>query len=472
VDFRRFSNEAERSTLVSLQGLANKAGPTLWMDHIGLSHYVLPLLQRDGWELVDLTELSLAELAKKYRGSFDGVIFYSPATINLGTSLSGVQNSLLMQERIYQELYDLHLPVRGDARQMSYAQFLAQHGTKISPDLLVEQRPRHATFLRDFAISHNLLTYYDISYSALRKLEGSNFSPNAQVFGWGKDEQQWVNELSKAGAVGVPTEYFLNLSALPCLSTNIPDPPQTTPRAVDKEEDATFVAFVLTDGDNISWMASDFIDDSNYWASPLRGKIPFTWELSPTLAVLAPYYLRYFYEEARQAPYADTFVAGMGSGYTFPSKNPQRLAYAAETAALMAAAKLRILSIIDDEGSLEDAEIFLRQATIDAVLYKDFSPYNGHHGEIAWFHGKPVISYKYLLWEGIGSPEEVAHEITSLTAQPRRESTRFVVVGVHAWSHRESGGPLAAVKKTMAQRVKVVAAEELVRQLRENMENK
>jgi hypothetical protein len=225
-------------------------------------------------------------------------------------------------------------------------------------------------------------------------------------------------------------------------------------------------------------MVSDFVDDPHFWASPLRGTLPFTWEIGPNLAMLAPYYLKYFYQHARTGAYGDSFVAGMGLGYTFPSKNPQRLAYATATAELMAASHLSILSLLDDQGSVEDAEIFLRQPGIDAVLYKNFSRYDQQKGAIAWAHNKPAIAFKFLLWEGLppqaqafAGPEDISAQIAALPARHRSDSASYAVVGVHAWSFRDSGGPLQAVKETIAKlpkTVKVVSVGELIAQLREN----
>lgn len=73
------------------------------------------------------------------------------------------------------------------------------------------------------------------------------------------------------------------------------------------------VTFVMTDGDNLQWLLSDFATDPNFWASPARGTVPLGWTVAPVTADLAPSVLSHLYASASRPTNAtrgsDQFVA-------------------------------------------------------------------------------------------------------------------------------------------------------------------
>jgi hypothetical protein len=101
------------------------------------------------------------------------------------------------------------------------------------------------------------------------------------------------------------------------------------------------------------------------------------------------------------------------------------------------------------------------------VFYKDYSPYNKKQGAVRWHNEKPCIAYRYLLWEPREDqmPEGVAKAIAELPARADSDLDSFALVNVHAWSFRDIGGPMEAVKQTIGllpANTRVVNADEYV----------
>ena len=143
-----------------------------------------------------------------------------------------------------------------------------------------------------------------------------------------------------------------------------------------------------------------------------------TWELSPLLADVAPRVLQYLYATAQDT---DGFVTGAGvPGYNYPHFQPDPAALARQAAPLLRESDLPYVSVLNaNEGSLAETAPLLELAEVEGVLYKDFAPYNRSGGKLYWHRGKPCLSYRFLLWEGLMSPEDVARETAKLPAAPR-----------------------------------------------------
>src|SRR5262249_10122570 len=149
---------------------------------------------------------------------------------------------------------------------------------------------------------------------------------------------------------------------------------------------------------------------------------------------------------------ADGFVTGPGvPGYTFAHLQPDPGALARQAAPLLRRSDLSVVSVLNaNAGSLRETVPLLERPEVEGVLCQDYSPYHGHRGEICWHRGKPCLSYRFVLWEGIMGPEEVAQEVARLPASPRTEESSYAIVNVHAWSYGRNGGPLEAVRRTLA----------------------
>jgi len=472
IDHARLS-PSEQAFAVTLQGLANTREARVWMrtGPGSLSAIVEKELRSEGVDFVETP--TIWELWRRLRGEVKGGILYRAGTesLSVATALCGLLQAVAVEESLREKATEAGLTILRDVRMDDDRKTLAQYRDRFTRGILIEQALDKSGHLRDFAVARRAFTFSAGKDSAFRTEVVRTLGPNALVYGWGPDEYQWVNDLSRANASGVAADWSQNLSAL----QHIPASKLRRPRRPLPEDEANvhYVSFVLSDGDNIQWLGGGFPGDTKFWASPLRGTFPMTWEIAPILSEVAPRALSHLYATAKPT---DGFVTGAGlPGYTFPHLQTDRTALAKQTAPVMRKADVTIGSVLNaNEGDLRDTIPLLEIPEMDGILYKDYSPYNRRKGEILWHRGKPCISYRCLLWNGLMEPEDVAREIRTLPASPRTDPQSYTFVNVHAWSYGAIGGPLEAVRRAIAllpAHARVVTADQAISLMRHHFKN-
>jgi hypothetical protein len=226
----------------------------------------------------------------------------------------------------------------------------------------------------------------------------------------------------------------------------------------------------MSDGDNLQWLCGNFVTHPSYWGSPLRGQFPMTWELSPLLAEAGPRVLQHLFATAKPT---DGFVTGPGlPGYTFLHLQPDPAALARQAVPLLRQSDLSVAGVLNvNEGSLAETRPLLELPEVEGILYKAYSPYHRRRGEVYWHRGKPCVSFRFVLWDGLMGSEDVAREVAEMPASPRTDEASYALVSVHAWSFRRQGGPLEAVRRTIERLppgTRVVTADQLIALLRRN----
>jgi hypothetical protein len=465
------ASPAEQTLAVTLQGLLNKPSARVWIADTGMNAIILEDLRTAGTHIHTLT--SVWDLLKQFRAEVKGAILYKLGTdsLNVATSLCGPRMAVAVDESIIDMAKSNGLDVLFDARKYDERKAYAEFKDLFAQGLVVEQTEEKNAHLRDFAVQRNAFTYYLLDpVSTVKVIQEKG--PSTFVYGWGGDEHQWVQNLSKAGGLGIAADWSRNLSAL----SQMPSPISARPRRYpDPAQDGQrIVAFVMTDGDNIQWMGGGFVSEKGFWANAHRGEFNMTWEMAPVLAEVAPRVLDHFYRTASRGNFIDGFVTGpSGAGYSYPNNLPDRAAFAAKTAEYVRKSDLAVVTLLNSGGSMEQSAEMLEREEVLGVLYKDYSPYNLGNGAMYWHNGKPCISYRFLLWEPqtVGSPEGLAQAINQMPAKPLADPMSYALIGVHAWSWKEIGGPMEAVKRTidlLPAGTRVVTAEELVILLRNN----
>ncbi|MDX1932579.1 MAG: GxGYxYP family putative glycoside hydrolase [Capsulimonadales bacterium] len=459
---------AEQSLALTLQGLRNAKGPTVLLrTGPGSFGRILEAeLRRKGVRFIEAA--TVWELLGRFRESVAGGVRFRLGTpsVNVATTLCGPLTAVAVEDSLVERFEREGFRIVRDVRDWDDRRALKEFGNRRTQGMAVEQvidKPGH---LRDFAVAHHAFTFAAGKDHAFRQEVARTCGPNALVYGWGPDEFEWVRDLSRANATGVPADWALNLS----LYEKLPAPPLRRPGrpALPDEDNVHYLAFVLSDGDNIQWLTGGFVDDTKYWAGSLRGTFPMTWEVAPILATVAPQVLAHLYATARPT---DGFVTGAGLlGYTYPHFQPDRVALARQAEPFLTKADLPFISVLNaNEGNPEDVAALLALKNVDGCLYKDYAPYHRQKGRITWLHGKPCIAYRGLLWDGLMSPEEAARMVSELPRRPMRDPDSYTVINVHAWSYGSSGGPLDAVRRTIERlppEVRIVTADQILTALR------
>ncbi|BCM89307.1 hypothetical protein IAD21_01152 [Abditibacteriota bacterium] len=451
----------------TIQGLANKKKPRAWLRSGSMHAIVEAQLKREGVPFHEAA--NVWELLKAFHSQVKGAVVYQLGTpsLNVATSLCGPLKAVAIDESLLPQAQAAGLKVLVDVRGKDDKWAWENYHSRFAPGTLIEQSPKMPAYLRDLPVALNAFTMYGDD-SNFRINVTKALGPQAIAYGWGNDEYNWVRDLSSANATAGAADWSLNLSALRLLPAGKLKRPQTQP--LKAEPGVRYIAFVMSDGDNIQWLCKDFIDNHRYWASPLRGKFPITWEMSPLLAKMGPRVLQYIYATATPN---DDFIAGPGApGYTFPHPQTDRVALAQQSAPYLRDSDLPIVSVLNENaGNLAETIPLLDQPIVSSVIYKDYSPYNGRHGAIMWHRGKPCLSYKFMLWVNLMEPNDVAREVAQMPTDPLNNEASYALVNLHAWSWGDQGGPLVKVQETIDKlppNTRVVTATQLMQMLTEN----
>lgn len=463
----------ERALLASVQGVLNRTGAVVWVKSGGINERILSDLKAEGWRTHQAA--SPLELVHKFRAAFAGMIVCDPTneSLNVATSLAAITNAIIVDTALAEKLSADGFPTLVDARNLSTSECWRLHGRSFTRSIAVHQAPAKSPHLRDLAISLGAWTFFDVP-AADRTRYVRELGPNTRVLGWGNDEHEFVRDVSAGGGAVLPADWSLNLSALRHLKAPLPArPKRAEPKPLKPGE--RVVAFVISDGDNLQWVGGSFATSPGFWASTNRGAFPVTWEMAPTLAEYAPRTIAHFYQTATGN---DDFVCGpSGYGYQFPNLLPERISAAQETALWSKRVGLDLVTVLDSGGAPERLKEWLEQAEVSGILYKDYAPYNKRQGAVAWHAGKPAVAYRFLLWEEAGSngklradwlPKGVAEAIAGMPAAETGEAG-FALINVHAWSFRDSGGPMGAVRQTIEMlpaNVRVVTASDFFQLLK------
>jgi hypothetical protein len=468
------SNGAQKVFIATLQGVLARrssaqiyidsgAGYSIWKDHLR-DHYGIPYTrQSNPW----LIALQFAPLV-------DGYIlfnFTNANSLNVATSLCGPFNAVAIDQSIEltARLFGFTNMI-ADVRNRDEQWCWTNYNTLFSRSNLCEQAEWLQVHLRDYAPMINAFTFYD-GNTAFRTNVISAMDSDAAVFGWGdasQGEDKFVTPSSKYGLFTIASDAAVNLSSLSSIrDSNIVQHTYATPAV---ESNVHYVAFVVTDGDNIQWDIGWF--GPSYFNHPARGSFNMNWALSPSMADLAPSVMRWFYDNSSNGPNRDFFVAGVsGSGYMYPSLYPtnELALHLQKLNNFMARSDLNMVQILDF-NSINRFDLwnqYFAQPTIDAVLYNEFAPYSGANGAVSFgTNGKPIIATRNMLWSGL---EEETNVITSINAAPRDPSSAlgYSLVAVHVWTKNMSN--VNYVVTNLAPDVRVVTLDVFAKLIRDNV---
>ena len=470
MDFDRLT-EPERVFAISLQGLVSKHETAVWVKQRGLSRHIRKKLESSGVRFHDNT--SPWFIFEKFSGYIDGYVLCDSSikSTNSAISLSGPLNAVVVQEDLigtFISKSDMERII--DVRDFTPQRTINTYRNLFGHELLVDQtRP---DYLMDLAVARNAYTFANVD-SKTRQVIVKVLASQGMVFGWASTggEDGWVADLSKANASGIAADWSRNLSVLSRIPAEIPAPPKKYPDPALEGE--RIVAFVMSDGDNMQFMGGDFIDNKKFFGSPYRGQFSMTWEFPPVMADLIPSGVSEFYSRASKGFTTDCFIAGpSGVGYAFHHYLSDRAMYAADTAEAMKKCGLKVVTLLNaDEGDMSEADELLDRAEIMGAVYKEYGRYDRLKGQIHWHNGKPVVSYKYLLWQKLEEYTELAKAVAQMPSSPTTDMGSYALVNVHAWSYGDIGGPMEALKRTVSQlpeNTRIVTVEEMIILLRNN----
>jgi hypothetical protein len=162
----------------------------------------------------------------------------------------------------------------------------------------------------------------------------------------------------------------------------------------------------------------------------------------------------------------------------FPSVYPDAdiPGLAADIAASMARADLKVTSILDPTYNKTKLAPILAQEQVMGMMFKAYANFYRRNAAPDFSNGKPIVSVKYSLWDGGDSALSIANAINSTTnLDPIDNASSYTIVNVHPWSTAGpdgtgTGDPMSNVWQLVqwlnSSKVEVVGLEELMIHLR------
>ncbi len=431
------------ATLLSLQGLANRAGPQIYLQYPADWQWEIagPLIdflhERHGiaWDRFDPGDLDAA--LARFGSAARGCVVWDPAvrsSLIVAFTISGVEDLLvihpdhlaLARRHGLEPMVDLRGQFTGQGDAQIYQWAYDRYYERCSRDFYVvlggEYGPVMKPGIADFGVQQRAF-FSDLSANpkhpdelALLKRVLAGQNPASVVLGWhsyGKDTEGQHTTLT--GNYGLKMEGLHNLPNV-SFTSQIPLTPDFSfrnnhtiePDAKLVAEDKVYVAALATDSMGIG-----------AWTKPGRGRIPYGWQVLMNWSWMNPPALQYFYESKTPNDY---FVAGLsGPGYMYPKSIPADKfpALMADARGLMDTLDLRILEIMDySEGNRHVGNTDLPKEVVDRYYaeFPDVLGFINGYGTARTFDlrdDRPFISYDYYL--GVYRPtEEAAADLEEL----------------------------------------------------------
>ncbi|MSU23244.1 MAG: hypothetical protein EXS32_05400 [Opitutus sp.] len=433
----------EKVLLVSLQGLANRAAPQLYVVHPKDFQWEItgPLFEfYERKHHVTFTEVPTADAAlTRFARHAKGYVIWEPAvsaSLNVAFTIAGLEDALVVtaaqvaqvEAHGLKRIDDLRGRYTGQTDAQIYRDAYARYWARCTHAAIMLMGG-HAGAVRmpamaDWGVRQKMF-FHDLSANpnhpeelALEKKLFAELDPLGTVFGWhsyAKDtEEQHTTLLSSYGLRMEGLHNLPNLS-FNCQFSFTPGFKFQNNHHVARDakltaEPKVYLAFVQSDSIGIG-----------VWTKPGRGQLPFGWQVTMNWTKFSPAALEYFHESATKNDY---FIGGLsGPGYMYPNHIPaDKFEWLMQDARkLMATLDEHVMEIMDNsaaDGNLGNAD--LPKATVDRY-------YAAFPEVIGFINGygpartrdlrdtRAMISYDYYI-DPRRPREEVAADLNELIA--------------------------------------------------------
>ena len=417
----------------------------------------------------------------RYRASLSGYVLYdrafNPHSINMATSIAGVTNAIIVDPATLSYATAALLPLIADTRTMTYSQVYTQYSSRFNKDMLFHQDTTKDNALRDYSImNHGFMFYTDPT--ALHSY-AINQNHQGRIYGWGPVEGDLFSQASQDDQQVVASNWSWSSSTTSKWKVPLARQKYHTPINVPTETGKHYVAFVMSDGDNVQSLTGGWATDPRWFGSPYRGNFNMTWDLTSTLAEMNPVAFNYYYGHASNGVHKDCFVSASGAGTIFPSQYPDTVGLVASMSQSMRLADQNVMSILDQSYNTAKLYAILDDPQVMGMMFKTYlSDYKGRNGALEFHNGKPILSVNYSLWDGGDTALSIANALNASTHRDGlNDSASYSIVNVHPWSTlgptgSGSGDPMSNLNQLVQwldhAKVEVVTLEELMIHLRNN----
>ncbi len=422
-DWQVMGGLPEKALILSLQGLANRARPQLYLVHPPDFQWKITRQLHAFYQqryALSFTEIATAaDALAQFKGYAKGYVVWEQetrTTLNVAFTIAGLEDAVVVTPaliplvekaglkpiddlrgrytgkidlEIYQDAYDRYWRRCNHDAVMLMGGDMGMRLVPAMADIGVAQR----MFFQALSANPNYQVPEEV---ALVQKIYAEMNRDGYVFGWhtySKDKEE--EHVTLTSTYGLKMEGLYNLPNLSfnCHFTVTPGFKYVNHHSVAADaklpaEKKVYVAYVESDQMGIG-----------KWVSADRGRMPLAWQVPMDWAFLSPAALQYFYETATPNDY---IIAGLsGPSYMYPKHLPPQdfTMLMAEARDLMKELDLRVMEILDNsgaDGNLGNADL---PAAIVDRYYQEFPDAIGFINGYGPAHtrdlrnGQPMISY-------------------------------------------------------------------------------
>lgn len=429
-----------QALLISLQGLANRDGPNLYLVYPDTWQFNYSTRLKE-WYVNDrgytFTELDSAKAALEKLGQYvKGYVVWEKAVRNSLTvafTLAGLEDAVVVTEEQIPLVESLGLEMIEDFRgtftgmndeeiyrwakerywdrcSRKHLIWLGGHAGKIMKPGVADWGVAQRVFFQDLSTDPEDVGEYNLAKEFL-----ADMGPDSLIMGWhsyGKDGEG--QHVSLCSSFGLPV---LGLHSNPNISFEnqigfsegfeFKNNHNVEPDEVILPEKKVYLAAIQTDSIGIG-----------AWLKPGRGEIPYAWEVTMNYSWLVPSLLEFFYSTATPN---DLFIGALsGPGYMYPKAIPPELlpGLLQRANTLMEALDLRAFDIMDHSYAPQAERVDLTLPVIDAYFEnmpqaEGFVNGYGPANTYAQRDGRAMVSFEYYL-SPMASEEEAVADLIEL----------------------------------------------------------
>ncbi|MBN2653257.1 MAG: hypothetical protein JXR63_12830 [Spirochaetales bacterium] len=442
IDSNSMSRE-ESELIASLQGnLAKSSESNIYvLPGNGIYLDLLDFFKEKGTVVQQLS--SAEEALSLFKDSISGYLIWKSgdsSSLNNAFSLAGIKNALVVEEGLIPMAEKYGLKLIEDLRGSNQQDIFRANKEFFNKKLVVELDPGIRNCLRDYAVLADAFVFFD-EKPLFRSEIYRNMYPDSVVMGWGhgeKGEDTFVAPSSRSGLHYIAANFAYNLSVLSSDRVENFEEYGVSPdlSGIKLEENVHTVCLVMSDGDNLQWNLNGYMNDARWYGSPDRGNFPMGWGVAPCMYDLAPSALDFFYANSSEN---DGFVLYTGTGYMYPSKYP---AFSLQSNLLnldnyLKKLDLSIVQIIDFNsfGNILLWKKYADLKNLQGLFYLEYSNHAMHKGAVKWISGKPVVTPRYMLWDGLdGCDNDTVVSSVNSGSRDVYSTDSYSLIVVHAWS--------------------------------------
>ncbi len=446
-------NLAEQFLFSSLQGLANRTENGIYCICNNFNGLNFSPLAAEFW----LGQINIPKtpfnnawpLLRSYPSINSYIlcdIFNDPESANIASSLAGIAGAITVDVSLEQKIKKLKYIKAADVRGWSFERLLADYGRTFNTSFAIELNngfagttpPGIAWGPRDFAIANKTIVLFGQDQ---RDIVMGRIPECMPIYGWNvpKDgnEGDTITDVSQYGDYYVAADAAFNISVFNKLNVTpnpVPDP-SALPAKNAKSSNTKYVAFMMSDGDNLQWLLNRG-NCPNWWGSSYRGQIPIGWTMAPALFYQAPSVWNYYVSTMTPQ---DEFICGpSGIGYVFQNiaGNEKFSSFMDMTANFMRASNITSVATfgydVPPGSPYPDSKYlqpYLNESAINGVFYSSFTPWVvPYNHEPYVFDGKAVVPTIIDLSKGVHAALD--------TISSGRQNPPVYLIYVDAWCNQ------------------------------------